>query len=72
MQVNIYDAKTHLSALVNKALAGEEVIIARDGTPLVTLMPVPVKRRSSMGAFAGQCIIPDDFDAPMPEDWFAS
>jgi prevent-host-death family protein len=40
MQVNIYDAKTNLSALLDKAVAGEEVVIARAGKPLARLMPL--------------------------------
>jgi prevent-host-death family protein len=40
MQVNLHDAKTHLSRYVDQALAGEEVVIARAGKPLVRLMPV--------------------------------
>ncbi|MCS5700543.1 type II toxin-antitoxin system prevent-host-death family antitoxin [Cyanobium sp. FGCU-52] len=40
MEVNLHDAKTHLSRYVDQALAGEEVVIARDGKTLVRLMPV--------------------------------
>ena len=40
MQVNIYNAKTHLSDLINRAVAGEEIMIARDGKPMVRLVPV--------------------------------
>lgn len=69
MQVNMYDAKTRLSELVQKALAGEEVIIARDGKPMVVLTPAQPKRPSSRGILAG-VKIPEDFDTPMPEEWF--
>jgi len=54
MQVNLHDAKTHLSRYVDQALAGEEVVIARAGKPLVRLMPVgsdPPPRR--LGFLAG-------------------
>jgi prevent-host-death family protein len=74
MQVNIYNAKMHLSDLINRAVAGEEIIIARDGKPMVRL--VPVKAVASpwvklMGSLAGKVgPIPRDFDQPMPEEWF--
>lgn len=70
MQINMYDAKTRLSELVHKALAGEEVVIARDGKPMVMLTPVAPKRRSNRGMLAGQFTVPEDFDTPMPEAWF--
>jgi antitoxin (DNA-binding transcriptional repressor) of toxin-antitoxin stability system len=72
MQINMYEAKTRLSELVQKALAGEEVIIAKGGKPMVTLKPVEAPRRtSSRGILAGQnIVIPEDFDEPMPDEWF--
>ncbi len=72
MQVNIYNAKMHLSDLINRAVAGEEIIIARDGKPMVRL--VPVKAVASpwvklMGSLAGKVgPIPRDFDQPMPRN----
>jgi prevent-host-death family protein len=68
MQVNMHDAKTRLSELVAAAERGEEVIIARGGTPVARLVPViaehpPVR----LGALAGQIEIGEDFDAPLPE-----
>ena len=67
--VNIHAAKTHLSRLVEEAAAGEEIIIAKAGTPLAKLVPlVPVggkKRR--LGLLAGRVTIPADFDAPLPD-----
>lgn len=60
---NIYQAKTHLSALVDQALDGEEVVIARAGKPLVKLVPylkMPVKRVP--GEWKGKVKISDDFD----------
>ena len=47
MQVNIYDAKAQLSALLDRALAGEEVVIARAGKPLARLAPLPHTRARS-------------------------
>ena len=62
--VNMHDAKSQLSSLVEKALAGEEVIIARAGRPLVKLTPI-IKDESPRipGRLKGQIRIADDFDA---------
>ncbi|MGB7191194.1 MAG: type II toxin-antitoxin system prevent-host-death family antitoxin [Acidobacteriaceae bacterium] len=67
MQVNIHYAKTHLSKLIEQAENGEEVILARNGKPAVTLKPVPQKRlkkRSILGAGIGKIWISDDFNSP--------
>lgn len=68
-QVNLYEAKTQLSRLVEAVAAGEEVIIARAGKPVARLSPLekpPQKRR--LGVLDGQMTIPDDFNAPLPDD----
>ncbi len=69
MQItNIHDAKTHLSHLVERALAGEDVIIARAGTPLVRLTPVEFDNRPRQGGqLHAKLWIAEDFDAPDPE-----
>lgn len=67
--VNIHDAKTHFSKLVNEALSGEEVIIARGGKPLIRLVPyveTPTKRKG--GQLKGMLTFSEDFDAPLPDD----
>jgi prevent-host-death family protein len=51
MQVNLHDAKTHLSRYVDQALAGEEVVIARAGKPLVQLVSVDTKPAPRLGGF---------------------
>jgi len=67
MQVNMHDAKTRLSELVAAAEAGEEVVIARGGTPAVRLVPVrTVHPPVRFGLLAGQIELADDFDAPLP------
>ncbi len=67
-QVNVYEAKTHLSRLLTEALAGEEIIIARDGVPLVRLTPISEPSRPQLlGDMRGQIKIHDDFDAPLEE-----
>ncbi len=61
--VNMHKAKTTLSRLVERALAGEEVIIARDGTPLVRLVPVPDKPEPRVpGRSKGKIWISPDFE----------
>jgi len=58
MQVNLHDAKTHLSRYVQQALAGEEVVIAKAGRPLVRLTPVEDKRRPRRAGFLhGQAVV---------------
>lgn len=67
-QVNIHEAKTHLSRLIQKVLEGEEVVIARDHHPVVKLVSankLPIRR--SLGFAKGQVWIADDFDTPLPE-----
>ena len=67
--VNIHHAKTHLSRLVEAAVAGEEVIIAKAGKPLVRLVPLDMPdapRRP--GALKGRVWIGDEFDAPLPRE----
>jgi prevent-host-death family protein len=70
MQVNIYAAKTQLSRLVDRASAGEEVVITRHGRPIARLVPVgPAKPARKLGLLEGQGYwIADDFDAPLPDD----
>lgn len=67
--VNIHAAKTHLSRLVEQAAAGEEIIIAKAGTPVAKLGPlVPAARKKRhLGILAGRLIVPADFDAPLPD-----
>jgi prevent-host-death family protein len=68
MQVNMHDAKTRLSELVAAAERGEEVIIARGGTPAVRLVAVVVEYPPvHLGALSGQIEIGEDFDEPLPE-----
>ncbi len=65
--VNIHDAKTHLSRLIEDVSAGEEVIIARNGKPVARLLPVLARscpRRP--GQWRGKVRIGADFDAPLP------
>lgn len=70
--VNVHEAKTRLSQLIEAAEAGEEVVIARAGRPVVRLVPLAQQgQRRKLGQLAGKISIPDDFDAPMPDEWLA-
>jgi prevent-host-death family protein len=65
---NIHEAKAQLSRLVDQALAGEEVQIARSGQPLVRLVPIQLDSQPRQGGqLLGRITIADDFDAPDPE-----
>jgi prevent-host-death family protein len=66
--VNVHEAKTHLSRLLDKAVAGDDVTIARAGTPLVRLVPVSLSVGRPLGLDAGRIQMADDFDAPLPDD----
>jgi prevent-host-death family protein len=71
--VNLYEAKTHLSQLVERASRGEEVIIAKAGEPKARLVPLGRRvRRRKPGAWKGRLALAGDFDAPLPEDVLAT
>jgi prevent-host-death family protein len=65
MIINVSEAKTNLSKLIDMAYHGEEVIIAKNNLPLVELVPHRPKEKRKLGLLAGQIDIPDDF---MDED----
>ena len=70
--VNIYDAKTRLSQLVDKAAAGEDVVVSRNGKPLVPITALVVEKRAvKFGVLRGKVKIAPDFDAPLPNDVIA-
>jgi prevent-host-death family protein len=67
--VNIHAAKTHLSRLVEQAAAGEEIVIAKAGKPIARLCPLAEpKRKRVLGRLEGKLRIPEDFDAPLPDE----
>lgn len=68
-QVNIHEAKTHLSRLVEEAAGGEEIIIARAGKPVARLTALATRRAPRQpGLLKGKIWIADDFDAPLPPE----
>ncbi len=70
--VNVHQAKTHLSRLLDEVAAGTEVVIAKAGRPVARLVPMePVVRRKKLGLLKGKISVPEDFDAPLPPDVLA-
>jgi prevent-host-death family protein len=70
-QLNLYEAKTHLSSLLERVAKGEEFVIAKAGKPmgrLIALSVEPKQPRKSGQNLLGITYIADDFDAPLPED----
>jgi prevent-host-death family protein len=68
VQVNIYEAKTRLSQLVDRAAAGEDVIIARNGRPVARLVPIQRQpERRVPGSLRGKIWMAPDFDETDPE-----
>jgi prevent-host-death family protein len=66
---NLYQAKTSLSQLVNRAAKGETIIIAKAGIPLVKLVPVRAARQARQpGGLEGRVFIAEDFDEPLVDD----
>lgn len=71
--VNIYDAKTRLSQLVDQAAAGEDVVVCRHGKPVVRITRLqPTERRVTYGLLKGRLKVPADFDAPLPAEVLAA
>jgi prevent-host-death family protein len=66
---NMHEAKTQLSKLAQRAARGEEIVIARNGTPLAKLGPLDRARKPrKFGLWEGQVWISDDFDDPLPPE----
>ena len=71
--INIYQAKTQLSKLVDRVEKGEEIVIARNGRPVVRITQLrPEKRPIVFGLLEGEAIVPEDFDDPLPDDVLAA
>lgn len=67
--VNIHEAKTHLSRLVEEAAQGQEIVIAKAGRPRARLVACQrLRKRRVIGRFKGQIHIGEDFDAPLPDE----
>ncbi len=69
IQVNIHEAKTHLSRLLMRVSGGEEVVIAKAGKPVARLLPwLEATEDRVPGRDRGLLIVPEDFDEPLPTD----
>ena len=67
--VTIHAAKTNLSKLIERACAGEEVVIARGNTPVVRIVPIePPRKKRQFGVLRGKISIPDSLFDPLPDD----
>lgn len=69
--VNVYEAKNQLSKLINDALSGHDIVIAKNGKPMVRLQPIEPLPPRPLGLLEGVFEVPDDFDDPLPPDVFA-
>ena len=65
--LSLYEAKTQLSALVDQAAAGKEIVIAKNGKPMAKLVPFMARARRKPGRFKDKIWIGPDFDAPLTE-----
>ena len=73
MEVNIHEAKTHLSRLLQRVAGGEDITIARAGKPVARLIAVTASATvRPLGMDQGRFRVPDDFNAPLPDDLLAA
>jgi prevent-host-death family protein len=63
--VNMHEAKSNLSRLVEEAEAGEEIVLARAGKPVARLVAIRTLRRRKLGRWKGKVVMSKDFDAPL-------
>lgn len=71
--VNLYEAKTHLSRLVDEAARGGDIVIARAGKPVARLSRIePAKQTRQLGLLNGKFSVPEDFNAPLPDEILAA
>lgn len=67
--VNVHEAKTHLSRLLDRVSEGEEIVIAKAGKPVARLVPAGERlERRVPGSASGRTVVGEDFDAPLPEE----
>jgi prevent-host-death family protein len=70
--VNVHEAKTHLSRLLEEVHAGREIILAKGGKPYAKLVPLQKPKRVPLGFLAKYGSVPDSFFDPLPEDELAA
>ena len=69
--INIHEAKTHLSKIVDEVAAGAEVIIAKSGKPMARLSPIAAPRSKKLGLLKGKIKVPDDFNESLDDEVIA-
>jgi prevent-host-death family protein len=67
-EVGVHEAKTHLSRLLRRVAAGEEITITSGGRPAARLVPVDSQSPRRFGTDRGRLVVPADFDDPLPDD----
>ena len=72
VKVNVHEAKTNLSRLLAQVESGEDVVIARSGTPVARLVRVQTRGKRQFGSMKGRIKIDDSFFDPLPEDELAA
>jgi prevent-host-death family protein len=69
MEVNVHEAKTHLSKLLERVALGEEVVIAKAGKPVAKLVAFCTEPKTRiLGSAKGEFVVPDDFNDPLPKE----
>ncbi len=69
MEVNVHEAKTHFSRLLERVAMGEEIVIAKAGTPVAKLVPLKSARpKFKFGSAKGEFVVPDDFNDPLARE----
>jgi prevent-host-death family protein len=68
LRVGVHEAKTRLSELLRLVDSGQEIEIARGGEPVAKLVPIHPQNTRRLGIDHGVYTVPDDFDAPLPDD----
>jgi antitoxin (DNA-binding transcriptional repressor) of toxin-antitoxin stability system len=67
--VGIQEAKSHFSDLLNRVIAGEDIVIAKRGRPVARLVRfIPSTGKRVLGSERGKFVVPDDFDSPLPKE----
>lgn len=72
LRVGVHEAKTRLSELLRLVDGGQEIEISRGGEPIARIVPIREPRKRRLGLDQGGFSVPDDFDAPLPDDVLAT
>jgi prevent-host-death family protein len=68
VRVGVHEAKTRLSQLLRLVDGGQEIEISRGGEPVAKIVPIRSGGKRRLGTDEGAFVVPDDFDAPLPDD----